>query len=76
MLFDACQAQHQMKAANCKIPERFVELQEIRLLIYLMIRLRQSLGNFIRQFLPLFQRLLVGTKFTQKSDELAYDYYS
>ena len=65
-----------MKTTDCKIPKRFVELQKIRLRIYLMIRLRQSLGNFIRQSLQLFQRLLVKTKFIQKSDELTYEYYS
>lgn len=31
-----------------------------------MIRLRQSLGNFIRQIPTILQRLLVATKFTQK----------
>ena len=34
------------------------------MIYYYMIRLEQLLGDFIKQFLGLFQRLLTGTKFS------------
>lgn len=43
-----------------------------------MIGFWQSLGDFIKQFLELFQRFLIRTKFkhcTLKSEELVHEYY-
>ena len=48
-------------------------------LIYDIIRLVQSLSNFMGQFLGLLQSLLIGTKLrpcSQKSDEPVDDYYN
>lgn len=70
------QAQLWRKIANWENPGRSLELQPGDQSTNI-IRFRQSLGDYIKQFLGLFQSLWIGTTFRRaKCDELVHDYYN